>query len=452
MRNGVKKALIFLLTFVVFAGGFSFGDRYTVWAEETETEEPVPVKVLFQAINIDTGERVAYSDGIWPSGEVFNEPCSFGNGFVWFPDEQYQRTWEFVSCDTSFPLTVGKTDITINQYYKLTYYDVSETGNGQTYNSLEELYAAREANSHIHSYTETITADATCTTDGTKTFTCDCGDTYTETINATGHSFSSYIYNNNATYEADGTETAVCYVCGATDTRTVSGTQLIPETQHSHSYAVTTINATCTDNGTRTNTCSCGDSYTETISAVGHNYGAYTYNNDATYYADGTESAACANCGAVDTRPAGGTKLIMETQAETTAPAVEIETTKEAATAAETTSADKIAEPDETESAVLEIESVTEQESVEETEAVTEADNETETEAAEATTEIVSSAETVSTESVTEKVTTISPDTTFLTEREPHEENSSAVWIIIGSIVGLGVIGIVLYCRFSGKK
>ena len=41
------------------------------------------------------------------------------------------------------------------------------------------------------------------------------------------HSFVNYIYNNDATTEADGTETATCeHGCGATDTRTAEGTKL----------------------------------------------------------------------------------------------------------------------------------------------------------------------------------------------------------------------------------
>ncbi len=78
---------------------------------------------------------------------------------------------------------------------------------------------------HTHRHIETITAIATCEIDGTKTFTCDCGDTYTESIPAIGHSFTKYIYNNDATYTADGTETATC-ICGQSDTRTASGTKL----------------------------------------------------------------------------------------------------------------------------------------------------------------------------------------------------------------------------------
>ena len=41
----------------------------------------------------------------------------------------------------------------------------------------------------------------------------------------TAHSFGDYIYNDDATTEADGTKTATCSVCGATDTVTAEGTK-----------------------------------------------------------------------------------------------------------------------------------------------------------------------------------------------------------------------------------
>ena len=78
---------------------------------------------------------------------------------------------------------------------------------------------------HEHSYTEEITTEATCETDGVKTFTCECGDSYTEVITATGHVFE-YVYNEDATYYADGTETATCKNCDVVDTRIAEGTML----------------------------------------------------------------------------------------------------------------------------------------------------------------------------------------------------------------------------------
>ena len=40
---------------------------------------------------------------------------------------------------------------------------------------------------HTHSYTSSITKQPTCTAEGIRTFKCNCGDTYTETIPAKGH-------------------------------------------------------------------------------------------------------------------------------------------------------------------------------------------------------------------------------------------------------------------------
>lgn len=40
---------------------------------------------------------------------------------------------------------------------------------------------------HTHSYITKVTTPATCTTDGIKTYTCSCGDSYTEVIKATDH-------------------------------------------------------------------------------------------------------------------------------------------------------------------------------------------------------------------------------------------------------------------------
>ena len=158
---------------------------------------------------------------------------------------------------------------------------------------------------HAHSYTATVTKQPTCTAEGVKTFRCSCGDSYTETISAAGHVFGAYVYNNDATEAADGTETAACTICGAKDTRTAAGTKIA----HVHNYtAAVTKASTCAEEGVTTYTCSCGHSYTEPIAKTAHSFGDYIYNDDATTEADGTKTATCSVCGATDTVTAEGTK------------------------------------------------------------------------------------------------------------------------------------------------
>ncbi|MDE6568687.1 MAG: hypothetical protein K2K70_13290 [Lachnospiraceae bacterium] len=63
---------------------------------------------------------------------------------------------------------------------------------------------------HGHKYTETVTKEPTCTEDGEKTLTCDCGDTKTEVIPATGHNWEPWVVsidpevtmNPNAAYSS----------------------------------------------------------------------------------------------------------------------------------------------------------------------------------------------------------------------------------------------------------
>ena len=71
------------------------------------------------------------------------------------------------------------------------------------------------------------TCSATGLTEGKHCSVCDSVFVAQQTVPALGHLFTNYIYNNDTTTDADGTETAVCdHGCGATDTRTAEGTKL----------------------------------------------------------------------------------------------------------------------------------------------------------------------------------------------------------------------------------
>lgn len=105
---------------------------------------------------------------------------------------------------------------------------------------------------HVHSYTESITKQPTCTEEGEKTFTCDCGDTYTEIIPAKGH---TEIIDKAvpATCTTDGkTEGSHCYVCG----EVIKAQTVIKAMGHNFGSWSTTKAATCTESGTQTRKCS----------------------------------------------------------------------------------------------------------------------------------------------------------------------------------------------------
>lgn len=90
-----------------------------------------------------------------------------------------------------------------------------------------------------HDFTEKLVDDAhlksaaTCTESAVYYYDCSRCDTHSTADTYSygdplGHSYTKYVYNNDATYDADGTETAHCdHSCGETDTRTKVGSKLI---------------------------------------------------------------------------------------------------------------------------------------------------------------------------------------------------------------------------------
>lgn len=110
-----------------------------------------------------------------------------------------------------------------------------------------------------HSY-EAVTTDATCTADGVVVYTCGCGDTYSETIAATGHTWGEWAIVEEASYEAAGSQTRTC-ACGASETAE------IPQLVHEHSFGDWSVvtEATYEAPGAQVRTCECGTSETEAI-------------------------------------------------------------------------------------------------------------------------------------------------------------------------------------------
>ena len=129
--------------------------------------------------------------------------------------------------------------------------------NGNNYYSPMSTFTT--TGSHNHSWgSATVIQSATCTTAGTRRYTCSsCGAYKTESIPATGHKF-----------------------------------QLAPSTQ-----------TDCTQPGQKTSICSvCGYTKTETTDAKGHNFGEWTVVKEATCEEDGEQKRKCNACGFEETK------------------------------------------------------------------------------------------------------------------------------------------------------
>ena len=135
-----------------------------------------------------------------------------------------------------------------------------------------------------HTYIKAVTAPS-CTTQGYTTYTCECGDTYkADYVKENGHSHTSEI-TTPATHLKEGVETFTCH-CGDTYT------QSIPKlTEHTHIPTVT--KPTCTTQGYTTYKCECGNTYkADYVNKNGHKYES-EITTPATHTKDGVETFTC---------------------------------------------------------------------------------------------------------------------------------------------------------------
>ena len=146
-----------------------------------------------------------------------------------------------------------------------------------------------------------VTTEATCTTDGVKTYTCSvCKTTKTETIKATGHKETEIRNAVEATCQQEGyTGDKVCKTCGATLEK---GTTIVKK-DHSWDAGKVTTEATCTTDGVKTYTCSvCKTTKTETIKATGHKMGEWKTVTAATTQKEGKQERTCTACDYKETK------------------------------------------------------------------------------------------------------------------------------------------------------
>ena len=73
---------------------------------------------------------------------------------------------------------------------------------------------------HVHDYGATTTKEATCTEEGIKKYTCDCGDFYTQTIEMLPHSWGEFSVLVEPTC-LEGEEERACKACGLVETRKI---------------------------------------------------------------------------------------------------------------------------------------------------------------------------------------------------------------------------------------
>ena len=157
------------------------------------------------------------------------------------------------------------------------------------------ILTVTDSSVHVHSYTAAVTAEPTCTLTGVKTFTCDCGESYTTDIPALGHSFGEWTDVISDTCGGDSYSIRTCSVCGFEEKINLHAQDHTWESGYTVDKA-----ATCTEDGSKSIHCAKCDAtqLSTVIPATGHSFGEWTDVVSETCGGDSYSVRACSVCGA----------------------------------------------------------------------------------------------------------------------------------------------------------
>lgn len=172
-------------------------------------------------------------------------------GYLVLPGKvkQIEGGWMFRDCTNITEITVPLSLRTIDSWVfsdsdiRVAYY----VGTQEQWETIDGKYAFGEnvQYEHVHAPVGEIrvTESNTCMHLGFGEYTCVHGEVQKVLIPATGHSFTDYVSNGDATIYKDGTKTAKCDNCSETDTVTDPGSRLIPPGDINGDMAVTDADA-----------------------------------------------------------------------------------------------------------------------------------------------------------------------------------------------------------------
>ena len=241
---------------------------YTVFIKLTNVNGMTHADVYgeWSGTNLAPDSRAAINSGTYIPPEENNPPEQL-------PEQNPNNTQppQYSGSDLqgggSINLGGGGSHITTPPEQELPPIDSPDTENSQPSDPVESLpdIDAPDEPAHSHAYTPTVTTPPTCVEKGSTTYTCSCGDSYTnQDVPVQGHSFSA----------ASCTTAKTCSRCGHVEGQAVG---------HSYKPATCTTPKTCT---------ACG--HTEG-SAAGHSF------KNATC----TAAKTCSVCGATDGQATG---------------------------------------------------------------------------------------------------------------------------------------------------
>jgi len=236
------------------AGGITVHPEYTLIEytakfvdENGETVEEIPYSVITPGIT-DAEPEVPFKEGNtgeWEDytldiGGITVKPVYTANEYtvtyvvdgnetevtykygesVEKPADPVKDGYDFIGWDAEIPDTMPAENLTITALFEAipepeepTPTEPTPTEPTPTEPTPTEPTSTDTEPAHEHDYKGEVTTKPTCTEDGIMTYTCECGESYTQAIPKTGHKPGAWEVVTPATTEAAGKEVRKCTVC-----------------------------------------------------------------------------------------------------------------------------------------------------------------------------------------------------------------------------------------------
>lgn len=166
-----------------------------------------------EIVKADTTSIVNETDN-----SVYNPVTNTTTSYDSYTYDYSDRSYTFSKTDgdttTTTTVTYGDENITIQEgdtVYNVYYIYQTEAEDPNP--------SPSPSSGHTHNYSSSITQEPTCTLTGVKTFTCECGDSYTQTVAALGHNWEIKTqvpteYDENGELVTQGYTIYRCSRCG----------------------------------------------------------------------------------------------------------------------------------------------------------------------------------------------------------------------------------------------
>ena len=242
---------------------------------------------------IASGQKVSKMEHSWNSGIVTTPPTCVEHGV---------KTYTCNICQTTkteeLPATGNHQNTELRNTREATCTAEGYTGDTYCKDCGAKLQTGKTIAKKAHTWDAgVITTPATCTEKGVKTYTCtSCGGTKTNELPSTGHKQKEVRNKKVATCMQSGyTGDTYCKDCG----KKLSSGKTIAKLAHKWDAGVITQEATCTEAGIKTYTCTvCESTRIEELPANGHGETVTKFAKEATCKMEGyTGDLYCKDCG-----------------------------------------------------------------------------------------------------------------------------------------------------------